>query len=251
MTSLTEGSIFKEQTDNAKKMEGEIKRREPTKEDFVYKNIVTLCGKIIKIYPTGKDGICFILSCGHGKTQRKNKDGLILRDTIPVCFYEKEAKYYGEKYKVGDFVVVNALVQNVRGREDDKTAIWGLAMGPKYHKGRKKILDQNTVIIRGKIDRIRVLSNNYLILNVKTDTHKTRPNVNPNSNIPKITDRYMSITPIGIRFREGNAHEEAKKYTKGTWVDCKGYIDDFVMKDGRKKMHVMATNVKIIGQTQQ
>lgn len=249
MSNYFSESIFKETPQKEEVVE---KKREPVKEDFTYKNIVSLCGKIIKIYPSGKDGMIFVLSCGHGKKQKQNKDGLILRNTIPVCFFDKEAKAYTEKYHVGDFVTVNAVAQTIiKNRNDNKTAIWGLAMGPKYYKNRKPIPDCNIAIIRGKIDRVKVLSPSYMIVNVYTYTEKTRPNVTPNSEYPKLKAMYKSITPIGVRCPDRNAHELAKKCTPGTWVNCKGYVDDRNMGGGYKKTHVMAVFVDIIGQIQE
>lgn len=240
-----EGSIFKE----TPKKEVAAKR-EPVKEDFVYKNIVNLCGKIVKVYPSGRDGTVFVLSCGHGRKQKKNKDGLILRNVIPVYFYDQDAKFYAKKYKVGDFVTVNGVAQTIKGFSEDRTSIWGLSMGPKYFKGRKPIMDKNMVAIRGKIDRTTVLNPNYVIVNVYTYTEKSRPNPNKESSNTRLTAMYKSITPIGIRCH-GNAREVARLYTKGTWIDCRGFVDDRAVGDkGMKKMHIIATHVDVIGQIQ-
>ena len=59
MSNYFSESIFKETPQKEEVVE---KKREPVKEDFTYKNIVSLCGKIIKIYPSGKDGMIFVLA---------------------------------------------------------------------------------------------------------------------------------------------------------------------------------------------
>lgn len=225
-------------------------KRVPTKEDFTYVNIVNLCGKILKVYPSGK-GYLFLLSCGRFK-EVKNKDGLILRNIIGVYFYGKEGEYYKEHFSPGEFVAVNGVAQTKIAFEESHTEIWGISMVSKYNKNRKPIHDMNYVNIRGKIDRSVVINDNYILLNVYTITDKSHRNLNKESEIKKLTTTYKSITPIGIHCR-GNAKELIKQYTKGTWVNCKGFVDDkayMVNNKRKKKMHIIAFDTEVIGQTQ-
>jgi len=220
---------------------------------FVAHNSVHLCGKIIRIESTKKNEVRFMLSCGHGKKQRKDKNGKIERDLIAVIFFDEAARKYKERFVEGDFVTVNAVAQTIRDHYNGTSyvEIWGLSMGPKFVRG-KMIPDHNRVNIRGKITSAVAMSDNYILMNVLTAAEKSRPNPNEDSEIKKLTETYKSITPIGIRCN-GNAKTLAKQYTEGTWVDCSGFIDDRVVdRDEFKKRvyRIISLKTTIIGEVQ-
>lgn len=238
MNNLMTGSIFKETP----------QKRVAKKEDFVNINSVEITGKIVKAFPSGKNGYAFIISITPPakKRPKQNSGGLYLRDLIPVYFYDKAAKIYSEKFHVGEFVTIRAIAQTIRRREGDHTAIWGLDI----HPAKEPYRDRNRVYIRGKIDRIKVISNNYIIVNVETKCDVSYPNPNPESEISMLTETFKSVTPVGLRIKD-NASEIAKSYTKGTWVDISGFVDARKTKNStRKKMHIIATHVEIIGTIQ-
>lgn len=219
---------------------------------FVSHNSVHLCGKIIRIERPKKNEIRFMLSCGH-KNMKQDKDGKFERDLIAVTFFDEAARKYEDRFVEGDFVTVNGVAQTIRDHYNGTSyvSIWGLSMGPKYVNG-KMIPDHNNVNIRGKITSAVVMNKNYILLNVITAAEKSRPNPNLESEHKKLTDTYRSITPIGIRCR-GNAKDEIKKYTEGTWVDCYGYIEDKVVDRGefkRRMYRIMALKTTVIGETQ-
>lgn len=224
-----------------------------TKDIFVSHNSVHLCGKIIRIECQKKNEARFMISCGHGKHQKKDENGKINRDLIAVTFYDEAARKYTERFVAGDFVTVNAVAQTIRDHHTgtNYVSIWGLAMAPKFIHG-KMIPDHNRVNIRGKITSSVAMSDNYILLNVLTITEKNRPNPNEDSEFKKLTDKYKSITPIGIRCN-GNAKEMIKQYTEGTWVDCSGFIDDKIVDRDefkRRVYRIVSLKTTVIGEVQ-
>jgi len=214
---------------------------------------VHLCGKIVRIDRVKKDEVRFMISCGHGKRQKKDKNGKIERDLIAVSFFDEAARTYEERFEVGDFVTVNGVAQTIRDHYNGTSyvSIWGLAMGTKFARG-KMIPDHNRVNIRGKIASAVAMSDNYILLNVATAAEKSRPNPNLESENKRLTDIYRSITPIGIRCH-GDAKQLVKQYTPGTWVDCSGFIDDRVVdRDEFKKRvyRIISLKTTIIGEVQ-
>lgn len=220
---------------------------------FTPHNNVHVCGKIVKKVLKKKE-VLFILSCGHGKNPVKNKDGLILRDIITVHFFDDQATFYNERFVEGDFVTVNAVAQTVRDHYSGSYVVetWGISMGPKRING-KIINDCNTVHIRGKIESVNVISNDYIIINVLTKVDKSHKNTNKDSNVEKITQSYKSVTPIGIRCH-GDAKEIAwTNYTEGTWVNVNAFIYGKNINQNGLKKHVervIAKNVEIVGTVQ-
>lgn len=220
---------------------------------FTAHNNVHLCGKVIRKVEKKKE-VLFILSCGHGKEPKKNKDGLILRDVITVHFFDDQAKFYNSRFEEGDFVTVNAIVQTVRNRYEGSYAVemWGISMGPKRING-KTIRDCNNIQIRGKIESVNVISKDYIIINVLTKVDKSYKNPNHESEVKKITKTFKSITPIGIRCN-GDAKDIAwDNYTEGTWVDVNAFVyGKKINKKGvtRHVERVIAKNVSIVGNIQ-
>lgn len=223
------------------------------KSAFTAHNNVHLCGKIIH-KTTKKKEILFTLSCGHGRRQRKNKNGLILRDVITVHFFDETVEYYNERFETGDFVTVNAIAQTVRNHYEGTydVQLWGIMMNPKRVNG-KTIPDCNNVHIRGKIDSVNVISKDYILINVLTKVEKSYRNTNETSSVEKITDSFKSITPVGIRCN-GDAKDIAwKNYTEGTWVDVKGFVYGNKIRKQSKQIRVeriIAKTVTIVGNVQ-
>lgn len=218
---------------------------------FTSHNNVHFCGKIINKIKRKKD-LIFILSCGHGKNQRPDRNGLIPRDIITVHFFDEQAEHYDKRFETEDFVTVVAVAQTVRDRYEGtyKVEFWGLSMGPKKVNG-KIINDCNNVSIRGKIESVKVINPNYIIINVLTKLDKNFRNPNMDSEIKKITKTFKSVTPIGIKCH-GDAEKVAwDNYTEGTWVNVNAFVyGQKLVKDQQHVERVIAKNVSIIGNVQ-
>ena len=203
------------------------------------------------MYMARKRSVRFVLSCGHAGKIKFKKDGQIERDVVTVRFFEKDAQYYLANFNTGDFVIVNAVAQTIKDRVNrtDRLEFWGLFM--RKNEDRRKNKDTNQVQIRGKISSSVAYSDNYVIVNVLTYLEKSRPNSNKDSSVPKLTEKYKSITPIGIRVK-GNAAELARKtYTKGTWVDVEGFIYGQKVGNPPKRVErIIAKKVSVIGNIQ-
>ena len=185
---------------------------------YIPQNEAILQGKIIRINEK-KNQVIFTLSCGNGR-QKKNKDGLILRDIVSVRFFDEESRYYKEHFHVGDFVSATAICQNIRDHYNQTTRLnfWGITMGT-----ARDSQDKNDIHIRGKITTAATVSDDYLIVNILTYLEKKRPNTRANTDIPVLSEMYKSITPVGVRC-DGDAKEIVKSFTKGTWLDIEGFV---------------------------
>ena len=217
-------------------------------EIYQYYNTIFLSGRITKMYP-GKNKLNIVLSCGQSDRLRPRKlpNGMYYRDVVTVVFFDMDAEYYQTNFKVGDFVSVNALAQNVTdrmGTGQRHLEIWGVSMKLRDAKGK----DRNDVMIRGKVMEAKAISDNYLLLLIHTATEATRPNHREDTEIPLITNSYHSETPIGIRLK-GNAKEEIKKYTLGTWVKLSGFIYGQTVK-GAHVERIIARDIEVVGVTQ-
>ena len=223
-----------------------------TKEDFMAHNNVHLCGKIIKKSSNSKE-LRVVLSCGHGKHMKKDKNGRFERNIVTVKFFGKAAEIYGTKYNAGDFVTVNAIAQTKKNpyTGDAHLEIWGLAMAPKIEEG-KFIRDHNHVSIRGKVVSASVANNGLVVVNIFTNMEKKYLNPIKNDNVPFVTEKFRSITPVGI-WCKGDAKEVVKQFTRGTWVDISGFADSKrIEKDNHIyiKQMIIALKAQVIGSTQ-
>lgn len=224
-----------------------------TKDMFVAHNNVHLCGKIVRKVEKKRE-VIFVLSCGHGVNQKKDKNGLIQRDVISVHFFDDQATMYNNRFEEGDFVTVTAVMQTVRNHYTGTYTVetWGLSMGPKYVNG-KIIRDCNNVQIRGKIESVNVINDNYIIINVLTKVDKNFKNPNKESEKVKLTKSFKSVTPIGIRCN-GDAKDVAwNNYTEGTWVDVRAFVYGKKISKDNKMQHVervIAKTVSVVGNVQ-
>lgn len=220
---------------------------------FTSHNNANLCGKIVKKI-TKKNETIFILSCGYGKKPKYKEDGKIDRNLVAVYFFDELSKHYNKRFEQDDFVTVSGVVQTVRDHYNGTyfVTIWGLSMGPKKIRG-KVINDQNFLEIRGKIESVKVINSNYMIINVLTKVEKKYKNPNEDSSVKKITQKFKSVTPIGVRCYK-NAKALAKtKYTPGTWIDVKGFMygkNDEKNKEKTFIKRAISTKISIIGEIQ-
>lgn len=248
-------SIFKEESIE---VNTEEKKEKPV---FIQHNDGKFCGKIIKKYMKHDNELVLVLSCGqrirnnidkdgNKKEPKKNKDGLIIRELIPIRFFDTAAKYYDEKYNEGDFVRINTTMQTVRNRHNNTNHLefWGSSILPKKEK-RKTYPDRNDVYLKGKIISASKINNNYIILNIETKLEK---NISISDSKTK-AEKYISITPVGVRCHEDALKELDTKYTPGTWVDVFGHIFTKDVKIGetvKKSPRIIATSIKVVGNVQ-
>lgn len=222
--------------------------------DFEHHNVVQLCGRIVGKKRIKRDELKFTISCGRGNRVRKNKEGKILRDVISVTFFNDAAEALDNRYEVGDFVTVNGVAQNVRDHYHATNAVtvWGIYMGPKYVRDRM-IPDRNKVNLRGKVTSSSVVSKDYIIINVLTVVDKERRYMGESPDISKITNKYRSVTPVGIRCN-GNANEMIKNFTEGTYVDVYGFVDTRTVHidEGHKRLinRIFGIKVDVVGDIQ-
>lgn len=201
-----------------------------TDKKFISKNSVSLCGRIMKITKYKKDEVRIVLGVAkNDKTKayekdgkiirpiKRDKDGKILRDYITIKFFDDIAKNVLNNYVAGDFVVVNAVVQNVRNHYDETNAVnvWGVQVAPKRQRGRI-INDHNQVNLRGKIVSATVVKDNFIIVNLLTKIDKPR---GKNKSVI-----YKSVTPIGFYLPDNSAKQRIAEFTKGTWINVRGYL---------------------------
>lgn len=227
--------------------------------DYVYRNEVSVCGKII-FKRAVKNGNLFAISISRRlKNPKVNEETgkyeyMRLR-TVDVFFEGATGKMYDKLYEVGDFVSITGVTQKTRNNylARNMVKIIGLTMLPKVIR-QHETRDKNYVTIRGKIDHINVLNDNYILCDVYTNVHKRFRNPNTeNETVTHFEDDFISVTPVGI-IRNQDAKEAAKELTKGTWIDISGYIDvkkiklvdDSVITETR----IIAQNVYIVGMTQ-
>lgn len=224
-----------------------------TANEFEHRNIVHLCGKLVSKKRLKRDTLLVVISCGRRK-ERRDKDGKILRDVIRVTFYDDAAEAYDKRYEVGDFVNISGITQLIRDHYNGTSAvsIWGITMGPKYVGGRM-IPDHNQVNILGKIESAAVISKDYILLNVKTTVQKERKYLGESNEVSSITQKYTSVTSIGIRCA-GDALQVSRQFTTGTYVNVSGFIETKRLKVDETHTHivnrVIGTYLEIVGDIQ-
>lgn len=232
--------------------------------EFVSHNNVSLCGKIVKAFRAKRDEVRFEISIGRSaapvfdeKTGKKrypfkrDENGKVLSERIVVRFFDRQADELFDTYKVGDYVNVTAVAQTVRNHYDgtSKTDIWGLSMNPKVING-KLINDHNHLDLRGKIVSSNAVNDNLVIVNILTKVEKKFPTGNGSFYVQK----YKSITPVGIYRKDGTARELDKNFTKGTWINVKGYLTTVKKETGidsfKRQVLLRGVKVDVIGVTQ-
>ena len=220
--------------------------------EFEYINEVYLCGKIIskKYNPKSIELVITVsIDCGN-KKRVKNEKGQIIRDLVTVRFMNVPATVYASRFNKGDFVYIRGVAQNIKNamNRSSHTEIWGLEMNTKSKRAR----DKNRVHIRGKVDTAKVLSPNYIILNVVTHTDETFVNPVKDSDVKDFARKFRSVTPVGIRCK-GDAREVIRAYTPGTWIDNKGFVDVKTREKDNKihrEMRIISVKHRVVGQTQ-
>lgn len=238
------------------------------KMDFTSHNKVSLCGRIVRSFKAKRNEYRFEISIGRsaapvidektGKKRyplRRNEKGQVIGEKIIVRFFDKRGEEYFAKYKPGDFVVADAVVQTVRNHYDGstKTDIWGLSFSPKVINGRLTN-DHNRVDLRGKVVSSNVVNDNLVIVNILTKCTKKSIFSGENMDPTIIETTYKSITPVGIYYRDGSARAADKEFTKGTWLNVHGYLTT-VRQDNadgsfRRKILVRGTKIDVIGVVQ-
>lgn len=223
--------------------------------EFTYQNSVLLHGKITKTIEK-KDGVVFVLSCGKSNTHSRkkikmDKKGRYLREVVSVRYFDDLADKYKKEFHVGDFVSASGIVQNVKDHYNrkDSLAIWGLTMFP-----CKAGDDTDQVFLQGITDSAVVISDNYILLNLRTAVEKKILNVKENAEHPLIEDTFRSISPVGIRCH-GDANEQIKRFTKGTWIRVDAFVYGRIIKKKGEDIKVQriianSSNAEVIGQVQ-
>lgn len=221
---------------------------------FSHKNNVKLCGKIVRKIER-KNKTIFVLSCG-AKKNLVDKSGKIKRDLISVTYYDIAARFYSNRFNVGDFVFVNGyLIYKNR-----QTNITGVSMFNQLNKKTKEFKKQtNQVHVAGKVESAVKLSDNYILLNILTDSSKVVLDFNAMllgkkngaaadftindkdiflKNRQKLMDgkfkfdelvfrdkNIRTTIPVGVRCSKGfTANDMLLTYTQGTRVDLFGYV---------------------------
>lgn len=201
--------------------------------EFTSHNNVSLCGRIMSIVRAKKDEVKITLGVARsakpvlgdeGKVYHplmRDKDNYVIREYITVRFFDKLADEIEKKQEVGDYIIVNAVVQNVRNHYSgtSKVDIWGISVAPK-RRGNRTVNDHNRVDLRGKIVKSTIVNENLVIINLLTKCDKETKT--PNDNV--ISTTYKSVTPVGFYYKDGNARLKANDFTKGTWLNIRGYI---------------------------
>ena len=221
---------------------------------FSHKNNVKLCGKIVRKIEY-KDRTLVVLSC-RSQSVHKDKNGNIKGDLISVTFYDVAAQFYSTRFDVGDFVVVNGFLTY----KDRRTNVIGISMfSQKKRKNHEFQRQMNSVQISGKVESAVKLSDNYILLNILSDTEKAVLDFNAMllnkkngekmdfakndkdvflKNKQKLEDgkfkfdelvfrdkNIRTIIPIGVRCPKGfSADDMLITYTQGTRVDIYGFI---------------------------
>lgn len=220
--------------------------------EFVYRNNIILRGKVTKII-TKKDGAVFVLSCGkssHGRIKADQK-GRFLREVVAVRFFDEQAQKCLENFHIGDFVATSGVVQNIKDRYNrkDRVEIWGFNMFPS-----EEWKDMNSVSLQGIIDNSVKISDDYVLLNLKTAVTHKRKNLRENAKFDYFEETYRSITPVGVRCKK-DASDQLKRLTKGTWISLEGFVYGRILKKNEEEIRVqrIVTNesqINIIGEVQ-
>ncbi len=226
--------------------------------EFEYRNDAKVCGRIVYKRPD-VNGNLFVVSVSR-KTRKKDEHGRRERvfRLINVFFEGAVGKLYDKMYKVGDFVVITGVVQNVHNNllARDIIKIIGLNMAPKV-VGDYENPDMGRANIRGTITENWAISDDLLIVYVKTVIEKRFSNPNPAGFYKEFVNNFVSYTPLGLwRNYEGqhDAKELSTLLSKGTWIDVSCYIETRKanLKSGRilTEQRLYASDADIVGDLQ-
>ena len=232
-----------------------MSRLKKATDEFIYKNEARISGYVVS-KRTVKNGCIFYVSTKKKKNQPENSNSH--KEIVCVYFEGALAKYYYERFKAHDLVIVNGVVQNTFNQKSSRSSvrIYGLSMtNRKYLK--VKLPDFRRFHVRGKITQTVVVNNDVVLVFLHTNVHKNYKNPNKSSEVKTFENDYVSDTPIAIYRNFDGGHDAKlveKELTKGTWLDITGRINSQqkVTKDGKTvtEQNLVSYDIFRIGELQ-